>query len=165
MLVSLLWCSVSLQVCSNSTTNYTIEVNFYKNETGTTRYIPSDIVVDSSSNQYLFYYLNGSNSTLITKIATDGSHTWTKEYTDLNIKKLAKIAVLSADETVLRMLSQTSSRIWQLTEIYTSNLSLSLPFEKFFVWLIFSFGIKDILKCFFMNLMKIWSKMPFHNHS
>ena len=111
IILLLLWCSVSMQTCSNSTTNYTIEANFYKNETGTTRYIPSDILVDSSFNQYLIYYLDGSNNTLITKIATDGSHTWTKEYAGMNIKKVAKIAVLSSDGTVLRMLSQTSSQI------------------------------------------------------
>ena len=93
-----------MQTCQNSTTNSKIEVNFYQNETGTT-YAPIDILVDSTSNLYLAYSRANEMNILITKIATNGTYTWTKEYEEFHHLKRTKRMMLSRDETILRMLS------------------------------------------------------------
>ena len=135
VILSLLWCSGSMQVCSNSTTNYTIEVNFYKNDTGTIRSDPMDIIVDSSNNQYLMYTLAASDSYRITKIASDGNYIWTQQYN--GVKHYIR-AQLSSDETVLRIYAKADEEVL-FGEVYTSNFIFEfinlktlffLPFSK-----------------------------------
>ena len=124
-MLSLICLNANMQTCetTGSQANTTVEVNVFQESGGTTQFIPLDIVVDGSDNKYLFYELDGNsdNNIRATKIATNGSYVWTKMYTGMMSKEEIKSVVISNDGNKIRMLSRTSGKIVQLSEISTSN--------------------------------------------
>ena len=126
-----------MQTCetTGSQANTTVEVNSFQTSDGTTDFILLDVVVDGSNNKYLFYHLNGSSDDNIraTKIATNGSYTWTKKYTGMKAKTFTKSVVISNDGSKIRMLSQKSDGTLQLSEISTGNYIKLFYVRIFFV--------------------------------
>ena len=84
ILLFLLWWSANMQSCQTSTTQMTVGVSFYNNGSAGFAFVPRDILVDSSFNQYLLYLFDNSGQNIrITKINTDGTYAWSKEYAGL----------------------------------------------------------------------------------
>ena len=106
ILLILLWCSVRVQTCSNSsTTQVSIKVNSYTDNS--TAYIPSDIVIDSSMNKYLIYSYSGSNQDVhVSRINSDGNIAWSKKYEGFIIKDFMKTARISSNGDSLMMIGQ-----------------------------------------------------------
>ena len=107
--LTLFWCCVRLQTCSNSTTQTTIKMNFYTNGLVTVR--PFDLVVDSNTmNQYFIhsYFINNQN-VHVTQIYSNGSYGWSQEYAGFIIKSVFKSAQISSDGTSLFMIGQGSA--------------------------------------------------------
>ena len=104
ILLSLLLCTVSMQSCVTSSTQTTIEMNFYTNESGFNHYRVFDIVIDSSTNMYPIYSTAADQNIFITKINPDGTHVWSREYPGLLIKEKSFSTQVSSDQSTLRML-------------------------------------------------------------
>ena len=107
--LTLFWCCVRLQTCSNSTTQTTIKMNFYTN--GSDTIVPSDLVIDSTTmNQYFVhsYFINNQN-VHVTQIYSNGSYGWSKEYDGFIIKSGFKSAQISSDGASLFMIGQGSA--------------------------------------------------------
>ena len=109
ILLTLLWCSVRVYTCSNSsTTQFPIKINSYTDNS--TAYVPSDIVIDGSMNQYLIYSYSGTNQDAhISKINSDGSIGWSKKYASFIIKHLFKSAQISSNGDSLMIIGEGSS--------------------------------------------------------
>ena len=115
-----------MQACetTGSQANTTIQVNSYINSSSSASFEVRDIVVDGSDNRYILYVpanTAGIQNLYATKIATDGSHVWSKQYTNMNSKEhIIKSILLSNDETKIRVLGQQFGNP-QVSEIATSN--------------------------------------------
>ena len=109
LLLILLWCSVGVQTCSNSsTTQVPIKVSSYTDNS--TAYAPSDIVIDSSMNKYLIYSYFGNNQDVhVSRINSDGNIAWSKKYADFIIKDFMKTAQISSNGDSLMMIGQNMS--------------------------------------------------------
>ena len=107
--LTLFWCCVRLQTCSNSTTQTTIKMNFYTNGSDTIR--PFDLVVDSNTmNQYLVHSYSGNNQSVhVTQIYSNGSFGWSKEYAGFIVKNGFKSAQITSDGASLLMIGQGSA--------------------------------------------------------
>ena len=122
----MLWCSVSTQTCETSTTQIPVEIRAFNNDTGTARHFFEDVLVDSSSNRYLFTYLDGGGDVYLTKVLSDGTYNYTKVYQGVDVKPKSLLAVFSNDESIIRMLSRTSTNVKaQVSEIQTSKTFLN----------------------------------------
>ena len=109
MLLALLWCIVKVHTCSNSsTTQVSIKVNSYTDNS--TTYVPSDIVMDGSMNQYLVYAYSGINQDVhVSKINSDGSNAWSKKYEGFFIKHLFKSTQISSTGDSIKMIGQNGT--------------------------------------------------------
>ena len=104
ILLSLLLCTVSMQSCATSSTQISIEMNFYNNGSSANPYQVFDIVIDSSANRYPIYSTGFRQNIFITKINPDGTHEWSREYPGLLIKQRSFSTQVSNDQSTLRML-------------------------------------------------------------
>ena len=148
MLLSLLWCSVSTQTCETSTTQMPVEIRAFNNITSTGRHFFQDVLVDSSSNRYLFTLLDDGGDVYLTKVLSDGTYNYTKVYQGAEGKSKSLLTVFSNDESIIRMLSRSSGQIVQVSEILTSKIFLNQ-----FVILIQSFlSIITILEFLALNI-------------
>ena len=125
-ILSLVSFTANMQTCeaSGSQANSTVEINFFQNSNGSTPFVPLDIVVDSNNSRYLFYELNGTGDDIrATKIYENGTYSWTMKYTGMFAKQYSKSVAINNDGTKIRMLSQASGGIVQLSEITTGNFT------------------------------------------
>ena len=96
--------------CRNSTTQVTIDMNWYNNDTDADLYVPADIILDSSMSQFISYSHPGSNQDLfITKIWANGLHHYSKRYNSLIVLDKMKSIQLSNNGTFIRVVGQTTS--------------------------------------------------------
>ena len=130
IVLSLLCLNANMQACetTGSQAQTTVEVNSFNISGTALQFSPLDIVVDGSNNKYFFYEYSGSGDENIraTKIAADGSYTWTKKYTGMVPKRNSKSVVISNDGTKIRMLCRASDDPVRLSEISTSNYTTML---------------------------------------
>ena len=148
MLLSLLWCSVSTQTCETSTAQIPVEIRAFNNDTGVGKHFFQDVLVDSSSNRYLFSLLENGGDVYLTKVLSDGTYNYTKVYQGVEGQPKSLLTVFSNDESIIRMLSRSSGQIVQVSEIQTSKIFLNQ-----FVILIQSFlSITTILEFLALNI-------------
>ena len=100
----------------------TVGVSFYNNGSAGFAFVPRDILVDSSFNQYLLYSFDNSGQNIrITKINADGTYAWSKEYAGLIALRNFQVAEISGDGSKIRLLGLNSSPMGQIAEISTSD--------------------------------------------
>ena len=109
IVLSLLWLSVSMQACTSSSTQTTLEFDFYKDGGNSSLYQIFDIVVDSSANQYLIYSDGTSGNLFVTKKNSGGGYDWSFEYPTIDVLPFAKSVILSSDGNTLRIIGDKSS--------------------------------------------------------
>ena len=147
VLASLLFCSVSMQPCLNSTTQFPIEFNFYHNGSASDIYETRDILVDSNINQYMFYSPDADHQNVhLTKINSNGTFEWSKEYPGLIILPEYQVTQMSNNETSIRLIGATSAGIGQLAEIATSDGTLNIA-TQFSTLEITTTSYASTLKC------------------
>ena len=104
ILLSVLLCTVSMQSCATSSTQTSVEMNFYNNGSSANPYQVFDVVIDSSANSYPIYSTGTGQNIFITKINPDGTHAWSREYPGLILENLSQRTHLSNDQSTLRIL-------------------------------------------------------------
>ena len=109
IVLSLLWLSVSMQACTSSSTQTTLEFDFYKDGGNSSEYIVDDVVVDSSANQYLIYYDTTSGNLFVTKKNSSGDYDWSFKYPTIDIIPEGTSTVLSSDENTLRIIGDINT--------------------------------------------------------
>ena len=109
MLLTLLWCSVSVYTCSNSsTTQVPIKVTVYNDNSSP--YAMSDIVMDGSMNKYFVYAYPGTGQAVhIARINSDASIGWTKKYDGFKLKNWFKSTQISSSGDVLMVIGEGAS--------------------------------------------------------
>ena len=119
-----------MQTCSTSSTQSVIEFNAYNN--GSDKYALLDVVLDSSMNKYILHALEGSSvQPYITKMYPNDTSAWTKGYSGLLVTHESKRMVLSANETIIRMITEKSPSInVQLVQISTGTVCSLNSFRK-----------------------------------
>ena len=82
-------------------------------------------MVDSSSNQYLYFALTGDDKNIhLAKRSSNGTELWVKEYSGFYSVLSKKITFLSEDESIIRILGESLTDKMQFTEISTVNGSV-----------------------------------------
>ena len=112
ILLSLLWCSASLQSCSTSSTQTNITFTTYNNGTASEPYLIANSILDSSNNEYAAFQLGSGvvNSTLkIAKIDPDRNIAWSKTYTNISSSIFRDSMQLSTDENTLMVIGYDPS--------------------------------------------------------
>ena len=97
-----------MQACASSSTQTTVEFDFYQDNGNSSEYLLYYVLADSSANQYLFYSDSGAGNLFVTKKSSSGSYDWSFEYPTIDIVSNSKSAVLSSDESTLRILGDKS---------------------------------------------------------
>ena len=126
MLVSLLWCSASMQTCVTSSTQANIKFNVYNNRTASEPYLIANSIHDSSGAEYVTFQL-GSDPLRITlriaKIGSDGTLAWAKLYSDISSTVFRDSIQLSTDENTLMVAGfNASTEKYIFANIRTGNL-------------------------------------------
>ena len=130
LILSLVWNITSTKECIESTTQTTIELNFYNNGTTENEFAVTNLMLDSSSNQYLYFAFPGTdNNTHIAKKSSDGTQLWVKEYPGFYFKRGYRNTQMSKDESVIRILGESLSDIIQFIEISTSDGAVTSAYE------------------------------------
>ena len=137
LVVVFLCCSVCMQACQESSTQFPVELNYYKDDDTSEDSKPLQMLLDSDLNQYLFYQSsNGSNTNVhLTKIDPNGTDLWTKEYPGLIPITYSQLMQLSKDGSSIKLIVKNSSNYGQLTEISTAdgNLNTAVQFTNIFI--------------------------------
>ena len=98
--------------CEYTTNQVTIDMNWYNNDTDADLYVPADIVVDSNLIQYLLYSYTGiGQDAFLTRILPNGTHQWSKRYTDFKVIDEAGTMHVSNNGSVVRIIGRTSSNL------------------------------------------------------
>ena len=117
---------MSTQTCETSTTQIPVEIRAFDNDTGVEKHFFQDVLVDSSNNRYLFTLLGGNGDVFLTRILSNGTYDYTKEYTGLLGRSKGLTMVFSNDQSVIRMLSRTDTTVKaQVSEIQASKTFLN----------------------------------------
>ena len=117
---------MSTQTCETSTTQIPVEIRAFNNDTGVEKHFFQDVLVDSSNNRYLFTLLGGNGDVFLTRILSNGTYDYTKEYTGLLGRSKGLTMVFSNDQSVIRMLSRTDTTVKaQVSEIQASKTFLN----------------------------------------
>ena len=109
ILLSLLWCSASLQSCPTSSNQTNIAFTTYNNGNASEPYLISNSILDSSNNEYVAFQLGSDsvNSTLkIAKINPDRNIAWSKIYTNTSSATFKDSIQLSYDENTLMVIGE-----------------------------------------------------------
>ena len=110
-----------MQTCSTSSTQSLIEFNAYNN--GSDKYALQEVLIDSSMNKYILHAPEGDQvAPHIAKMLPDGTYSWTKTYSNLQIGHQAKLMTLSGDENTIRMITGAYNADPKFTQISTSNV-------------------------------------------
>ena len=132
IVISLLWCTMSVRACTNSTSQSTIKMTFYADDTaGTDPYAVSDIVLDSSSNQYLLYASTISTQNIrISKINSNGTFGWSVLYTNMVMLNHKKSMLISSDGSALRVIAQDANNPCRFAEISTTDGAINVVMQS-----------------------------------
>ena len=148
ILTSLLWCSVNLQSCADSTTQFPIEIGFYHNGTTSDIYASRDIHVDSNLTKYLLYSPDDTYQNVhLTKILSNGTYEWSKEYPGLFILPDFQMTQMSNDESNIKLIGSSSSGAGQMAQISTADGTLSTAIQFSRSLEITSSSFNSQLKC------------------
>ena len=110
-----------MQACANSSTQTTIEFDFYQDNGNSSEYIVIDVLVDSSTNQYLIYSNTSGGNLFVTKKSSNGSYDWSLKYISIDVIIYSKIVVLSSDGNTIRFFGDQSPSNLQFVQISTSK--------------------------------------------
>ena len=108
-----------MQACASSSTQTTIELDFYQDNGNSSEYLVINVLVDSSANQYLIHSDSIIGNLFVTKKSSNGSYDWSFEYPTIDSLMYSKSAVLSSDGNTLRILGEKSSATSQFVQIST----------------------------------------------
>ena len=101
-LLSLLWCSASMQSCATSSTQTNIAFTTYY--TGSSPYYIPNSVFDNSNNEFITFQLGSgdANTTLnIARLSSSGSVLWSKMYANISTGIYRDSIQLSNDNSSL----------------------------------------------------------------
>ena len=108
-----------MQACASSSTQTTIELDFYQDNGNSSEHIVMNVLVDSSANQYLIHSDSDTGNLFVTKKTSNSSYDWSFSYATIDIISYSKSAVLSSDGNTLRILGDTSISTSQFVQIST----------------------------------------------
>ena len=108
-----------MQACASSSTQTTIELDFYQDNGNSSEYVIINVLADSSANQYLLHSPTPTGNLFVTKKSSNGSYDWSFEYPTIDIIPYSKSAVLSSDGNTLRILGELSFATSQFVQIST----------------------------------------------
>ena len=137
LVVVFLCCSVHMQACQESSTQFPVELNYYKDNGTSGRPDPIQMLLDSDLNQYIFYQSSVwyDPDTYLTKIDPNGTNVWTKEYPGLRINTNSQRVQLSNDGSNIKLVSRIYPGYGQLAEIATvdGNLNTAVQFTNIYL--------------------------------
>ena len=103
-LLSLLWCSASMQSCATSSTQTNIAFTTYNNGSASNPYYIPNSVFDNSNNEFITFQLGSgdANTTLnIARLSSSGNVLWSKTYANISTGIYRDSIQLSNDNSSL----------------------------------------------------------------
>ena len=86
--------------------------------------------MDSNLTKYLFFSPDDSDQNVhLTKILSNGTHEWSKEYPGLFIKRNYQVQQMSNDQSNIKLIGATSTGVAQLAQISTTDGTLSTAIQ------------------------------------